>query len=151
MKFLLALLLSISLISGSCRMPDDVGIGANGSQYDFLGASEQWPLTNDQGLGYGLNVWASWSLSPKKFIMVAPERDYNPFEKPASSPIVINNKESIKADSSIGDHVVKISNVTKGMTGEELTFWATVLAIIALTAVIVGPRVLDYLKAKKSK
>jgi hypothetical protein len=142
MKFYSLITLSTMLLFGSCRLPDEVGIGANGNQYDYLGASEQWPLTNDQGQGFGVSVWGSWSLTPKKFVMITPEREYNPFDKPT----VVERRDTKPAKESLGDQVKDISSITKDMSSSELTFWVTVLLILALTAILVVPRVLTARK-----
>ncbi len=146
----MSLILAFLLLT-ACRLPDDVGVGANGSRYDYLGASQQWPLTNDQGEGFGLNVWASWSLSPKKFVMVAPERNYNPFDNPNSNPIVINNGSDSPIEDTLGDQVKDISSITKDMSGLELTFWITIMGILSLTTIVVLPKAIGHFKNKQAK
>ncbi len=47
----------------SCSLPDEVGVSANASQFDWLAQDDRSFLANDTGMGYGLGVWASWKLS----------------------------------------------------------------------------------------
>lgn len=55
--------LALALLLASCRMPDSVGVGANASQFDYLGFNQNTLLTNDTGMGYGVGVWAEWVLN----------------------------------------------------------------------------------------
>lgn len=143
--------LLLALLTTACTLPDEVGIGANGGQYDYFastqGGIDSWPFTNDTGESYGVNVWAAWKLKPTKMTFVAPtETFYNPFSVDKTPTININNKSE---DEEEAPTITNIAGATKNMRESELLFWGFALILATIISVFVGPRIIEYLKHRK--
>lgn len=67
------------LLLTACTLPDEVGVGANTSQYDFLGGDGTAPyFETTKGEGFGLSAWGVWKLRPQKIELVQGEQPWHP-------------------------------------------------------------------------
>jgi len=113
--------------AASCSIPDEVGIGANTSQYDYFasatGDPEQWPFTNDTGNSVGVNVWASWRLKPQdtKVYIPRPEwigemRDI----QTGSTHVTVKDAKKESTVNNIADGAGKIADKVRGDAGLQM-------------------------------
>jgi hypothetical protein len=140
----LALLLLLS-----CRMPDSVGVGANASQYDYLGFNQNTLLTNDVGMGYGVGVWAEWQLSnqPQPITWEWPQSP--PYYLASKdSPVIVNSPavSTSTASSASDDHVERGVSAVKALDSTQAS---TQIIVLILGLAAVGAII--FLKSRKPK
>lgn len=151
MRFLLPLLFLVG-----CAYPDEVSVSPYFGQYDYFastgGSTNEWPFTNDTGNSYGVGLEVTWFLKPREMTFVTPQRHVDPFEsKKDPSPIIINPSNPEKKDESFGKQAREIIDATKGMTAEQLLFWAFTIFMSAVVVSWITPKILIYMNLKKKK
>ncbi len=133
----------------SCRLPDSVGVGANASQFDYLGFDQQTFLANQVGNGYGVGVWAEWQLSnqPQPITWEWPQSP--PYYLASKdSPVIVNSPavSTSTASSASPDNVEKGVSAVKALDSTQAS---TQIIVLILGLAAVGAII--FLKSRKPK
>tara|TARA_R110000822_G_scaffold137399_5_gene274892 strand:- start:1032 stop:1475 length:444 start_codon:yes stop_codon:yes gene_type:complete len=145
----LAILIMTSL--ASCRAPDTVGVGASANQFDMLGYSSSTFLEDQTGMGYGVGVFAEWTLSnqPQPITWEWPQSPPYYLTKDGTPPpttIVVGSDQEPKQEGAVDKALSAGMTVNAWGPVMQIGLWLAILTVI----VVLGKRLLEHWLTRKT-
>jgi len=121
----------------ACSIPDEVGVGANANQYDYLGGDGIAPYFETQtGEGFGVNAWATWRLRPQRVELVQSEHSWVPPKAEPIGPTFNFNDEPLPPPPTVIDEIGNLGSVVDSWSAKTLVFICFALVVLSIVAYV---------------